>query len=127
MTGKTQYERLLEALGARTQREAAELLRLTQSQLSDCKRKGGVLSPQVLQAALIGQDIAPGWILEGILPMRLSERRKEKQGDAACYRQGQCPATDLLEYVLRMVAHCPHLSYISPEMLPPVPSRGKQN
>jgi hypothetical protein len=126
MTETTQYERLLEALGVRTQREAAGLLRLPQSKLSDCKRKGGVLSPQVLQAAMTDHDIAPGWILEGVLPMRLPASRKEKREDSACYRQRQCPAAELLEYVLRMIEHCPHLSYINPETLDSVPPRGKR-
>ena len=107
-TPATELDRLFTALAARTQIEAAGLLGVRQSALSDCKRRGGIVTGSVLEkAAAIG--ISLEWIKHGTLPTRMYEADFEKHCRVGRYCLKRCPALDALQQALRLVAYCPHI------------------
>jgi|GEM_PF-3643103 len=117
----TEYERLLKAFGEKTQREASSILGVMQRQLSDCKRRGGKLSPLLLQCAQQA-GISRDWLIYGRLPML-------SQGEASCrnkrYCKEQCPAADLAAQLLDIVQHCRYLCRGCPQSEDDAPTRSR--
>ncbi len=64
----TAYKRLLQALSVNTQVEAAKLLGVPQSLLSDCKRRGETVTESILSAAG-RRGINPDWLRYGTFPI----------------------------------------------------------
>ena len=104
----TPYERLMAALQARTQAEAAERLGVRQAVLSDCKRRGMVTGSVLELAGMKG--INPDWITRGRQPMRLSlpaGGRRHKGCTRYCLEE--CPARAAMKEALRLLECCPHV------------------
>lgn len=105
----TELERLLIALSAKTHAQAASLLEVSQSCLSDCKRRGSVVTGKLLEQA-IKIDISISWIKDGQLPMRLGEAAPKKQKCAVeSYCLEVCPALEAVKTAVSLIAVCPHI------------------
>ncbi len=63
--GNTPYERLLSALHAGSQTVAASLLGVRPAILSDCKRRGMIVTRELLEKAR-AQGINPAWVQSGL-------------------------------------------------------------
>lgn len=103
----TELERLLIALSCRRQVDAAELLGVRENSLSDCKRRGGRVTGNLLEQALQA-GIRREWIKEGEPPMRRAIDSK-KECPAGKYCLESCPALEAVQQAVALIACCPHI------------------
>lgn len=104
----TELDRLFMALAARTQIEAADMLGVRQSVLSDSKRRGGVVTGDLLKTALTF-GVSLEWITQVKPPMRIDEAGLEKKCRTGRYCLERCPALDALQQALRLASHCQYI------------------
>ena len=107
MDNSSALGRLYAALGARTQIEAAEQLGVRQSALSDCKRRGNIVTGNVLEKAVM-LSISVEWIQEGKLPMWNAALSTTKC-NAGRYCLEACPALEYLQQAVRLISRCPYI------------------
>ena len=102
----TELDRLLMALSAKTQMEAAKLLGVRQSQISDCKRQGSTVTGNLLEQA-IKVGIRREWVKDGELPMQ--RETSARRCIAGRYCLEVCPALEALQQAARLITSCPHI------------------
>ena len=104
----TELERLLFALSARTQVEAAEILEIRQSALSDCKRRGSIVTGKLLEQA-VKAGVSRDWIKEGKTPMMQEMLPTTSKCSIGRYCLEVCPAMEAVQQALRLINRCPHI------------------
>lgn len=100
--------RLFFALHARTQIETAGALGVRQSAFSDCKRRGNIVTGDVLEKAM-AVGITTEWIREGNAPMRKRESGSSIKCSAERYCPKTCPALEIARQVVRLIEQCPYM------------------
>lgn len=103
----TELDRLLAALDCQTQMRAAALLNVRQSKLSDCKRRGGIVSGDLLDNALT-LGIRREWIKQGEKPMK-EEYSFGKKCELGRYCLEVCPALEAAQKLVSLIAACSHI------------------
>lgn len=103
----TELDRLLVALDCQTQMRAAALLNIRQSKLSDCKRRGGIVSGDLLENALT-LGIRQEWIKQGEKPMK-EEYSFGKKCELGRYCLESCPALEAAQKVVSLIVACSHI------------------
>ena len=104
----TELERLLFALSARTQVEAAEILEIRQSALSDCERRGGIVTGKLLEQA-VRAGVSRDWIKEGKTPKMQEILPPTSKCSLGRYCLEVCPAMEAVQQALRLINRCPHI------------------